>query len=89
MLQKLTAGTTDENRTWDMNEYMPGTVDSLKDFAKRARAICAELKAMDKTGAAYASNLVYAAESLEKLAAKPEQIPNRTNLLSIGDNSAS
>lgn len=89
MLQKLTAGTTDENRTWDMNEYMPGTVDSLKDFAKRARAIYAELKAMDKTGAAYASNLVYAAESLEKLAAKPEQIPNRTNLLSIGDNSAS
>ena len=88
-LQKLTAGVTDENRTWDMEEYMPGTVDKLLQYADDIREIYENLKELSKNKASYASNLLYAAESLEKLADEPEQIPNRTNLLSIGDSSAS
>jgi len=88
-LQKLTAGVTDENRTWDMEDYMPGTVDKLLQYAKDIREIYENLKKISKNEASYASNLLYAAESLEKLADEPEQIPNRTNLLSIGDSSAS
>lgn len=89
-LQKLTAGVTDENRTWDMEEYMPGTVDTLLQYAKDIREIYENLKKLSNDNkASYASSLLYAAESLEKLADEPEQIPNRTNLLSIGDSSAS
>ncbi|MBE6750249.1 MAG: extracellular solute-binding protein [Ruminococcaceae bacterium] len=88
-LQKLTAGVTDENRTWDMEDYMPGTVDKLLQYAKDIRKIYDNIKKISGNGASYASNLLYAAESLEKLAEAPEQIPNRTNLLSIGDSSAS
>ena len=89
-LQKLTAGVTDENRTWDMEEYLPGTVDTLLQYAKDIRGIYENLKKLSKDNkASYASSLLYAAESLEKLADEPEQIPNRTNLLSIGDSSAS
>lgn len=89
-LQKLTAGVTDENRTWDMEEYMPGTVETLLQYAKDIREIYENLKKLNKDNkASYASSLLYAAESLEKLADEPEQIPNRTNLLSIGDSSAS
>ena len=89
-LQKLTAGVTDENRTWDMEEYMPGTVEKLLQYADDIREIYENLKKLNKDNkASYASSLLYAAESLEKLADEPEQIPNRTNLLSIGDSSAS
>ena len=88
-LQKLTAGVTDENRTWDMEDYMPGTVDKLLQYAKDIRKIYNDIKKLSGNKASYASNLLYAAESLEKLADEPEQIPNRTNLLSIGDSSAS
>jgi len=88
-LQKLTAGVTDENRTWDMDEYMPGTVDKLLQYAEDIREIYEGLKKLSNDKAGYASSLLYAAESLEKLADEPEQIPNRTNLLSIGDSSAS
>lgn len=87
-LQKLTAGVTDENRTWDMEEYMPGTVEKLLDYAKDIRNIYETIKKISGNEASYASSLLYAAESLEKLADEPEQIPNRTNLLSIGDSSA-
>ena len=89
-LQKLTAGVTDENRTWDMEEYMPGTVETLLQYAKDIKEIYENLKKLSNDNeASYASSLLYAAESLEKLADEPEQIPNRTNLLSIGDSSAS
>jgi len=89
-LQKLTAGVTDENRTWDMEEYMPGTVEKLLQYADDIRVIYENLKKLNiDNKASYASSLLYAAESLEKLADEPEQIPNRTNLLSIGDSSAS
>ena len=89
MLQKLTAGVSDENRTWDMDEYMPGTVDKLYEFADRAEKIYSEIKSLSGGKASYASSLQYSVDSLKKLAGDPEQIPNRTSLLSIGSSSAS
>lgn len=88
-LQKLTAGVTDENRTWDMDDYMPGTVEKLFKYAENIRDIYSRLEKLGNGDASFASSLLYAAEQLEKLADEPEQIPNRTSLLSVGDSSAS
>lgn len=87
-LTKLTAGNTDSNRTWDMDSYMPDAVEKLNNYADRIQGI---YKRLEETGGAeptYASNLVYAAETLRKLTEEPNKIPNKTEQINSGDSSA-
>ncbi len=87
-LRKLSANSADENRTWDMEEYMPNAVSDILSFAERTEKIYDELKTLSKDEPIWANNLVYAAELLRKLAEKPRTIPNNTDMLSVGDSSA-
>ncbi len=89
MLQKLTAGSTDKNRTWDMNLYMPGTLDKLKEYKKQIDALYEEIEGLTEDKASYASSLKYASEQLTKLLKKPDQLPNNADMLSVGDSSVS
>ncbi|MBE6727382.1 MAG: extracellular solute-binding protein [Ruminococcaceae bacterium] len=87
-LTKLTAGSSDENRTWDMDSYMPDAVDKLKNFAKRIDGIYKKLEKIGGCEPTYASNLTYAADTLRELCEEPNQIPNNTDLINAGDSSA-
>lgn len=87
-LTKLTAGSSDENRTWDMESYMPDATDKIKDFAKRIDGIYKKLKKIGGKEPSYASNLIYAADTLRELCEEPSQIPNNTDLINAGDSSA-
>lgn len=87
-IQKITAGQTDQNRTWNMEYYLPNAVDNLSAFADRIDRIYEELGKIGGTRASYADNLKYAAEQLRKLTKNPNQIPNKTDLINQGDNSA-
>ena len=87
-IQKLTAGQTDMNRTWNMEYYMPNAVSDITKFADRVDALYERLEEISGADPAYANSLVYSAEQLRKLLEKPNQIPNRTDQISQGDNSA-
>lgn len=87
-IQKITAGQTDLNRTWNMEYYLPNAVDDLSSFADRIDGIYDELETIGGTSPSYADNLKYASEQLRKLIKTPNQIPNKTDLINQGDNSA-
>lgn len=87
-IQKLTAGQVDANRTWNMDYYMPNAVTDIENFAKRIDALYAKLEEISGDSPAYADSLLYSAEQLRKLLKKPNQIPNKTDQISQGDNSA-
>lgn len=87
-IQKLTAGQTDANRTWDMNYYMPNAVSDILSYADRIDALFDRLTEISGAEPSYANSLVYASETLRKLTKKPNLIPNKTDLISQGDNSA-
>lgn len=87
-IQKLTAGQVDQNRTWNMDYYMPNAISDIETFATRVDALYAKLQEISGDDPTYADSLKYASESLRKLLKKPNQIPNKTDLISQGDNSA-
>lgn len=87
-IQKLTAGQTDVNRTWDMDYYMPNAVGDIEKFAQRIDDLYARLEKISGDKPAYADSLLYSSEQLRKLLKTPNQIPNKTDLISQGDNSA-
>lgn len=88
-IQKLTAGQSDSNRTWNMEYYMPNAVSDLLKFADRVDELYAKLEAISGDAPSYADSMLYASETLRKLTKKPNQIPNKSELISQGDNSAS
>lgn len=87
-IQKITAGQTDINRTWNMEYYLPNAVSDLTGFADRIEKIYEELGTIGGKKASYADSLKYASERLRKLVETPNQIPNKTDLINQGDNSA-
>lgn len=87
-IQKITAGQTDQNRTWNMEYYLPNAVDDLSGFADRIDKIYENLQTIGGTSPSYADSLKYAAEQLRKLIKTPNQIPNKTSLINQGDSSA-
>lgn len=88
-LLKLTAGSTDENRTWDMKSYMPDAEGKIKSYAERADAIYAELEKIEGCEPVYAADLESVSEKLRDLLDEPETIPNKTEEIFRGDTSAS
>ena len=87
-LKKLTAGSTDKNRTWDMSVYLPDTVPTLDRIANEIDALYGYLEQVGGVEPVYAQNLIYASESLRKLIDESRTIPNHIDLISTGDNSA-
>lgn len=87
-LQRLTAGSTDMNRTWDMELYMPDAIGNIKELKNRISAAHDKLCLAEGTKANYANNLVFAIEQIDRLLENTRTIPNNTALLSVGDDSA-
>lgn len=87
-IQKITAGQTDTNRTWNMEYYLPNAVEDLQSFAARIDEIYAAIEKICGKKPSFADSLKYASEILTKLSKTPNQIPNKTNLINQGDSSA-
>jgi ABC-type glycerol-3-phosphate transport system substrate-binding protein len=88
LLTKLTSGQTDANRVWNMDAYMPDAQTDLFDFAGRIDAIYDELAQISQAEPTFANDLKYASELLRKMAKDKKRIPNNTEMLCRGDNSA-
>ena len=88
-LKKLTAGVQDENRTWDLDVYLPDAVPRVIECAGDIRAIYSYLATLTGKDPTYADTLNVAAETLDELAEEPRTLPNNTKLINVGDNSVS
>lgn len=86
-LRKLTAGSQDKNRTWDMEQYLPEAPAQLEQCKQRIRKIYDDLYDVEGVEPAYASQLLYAVQQLENMLEDTRLIPNKTDILSEGDGS--
>ena len=88
VLKKLAAGSEDSNRTWDMESYMPTAKEDICAFAERIDKIYNKLSELSSEEPTYADDLKYASSQLTKMAKKENKIPNNTEMLCLGDSSA-
>lgn len=88
-LLRITGGVSDENRTWDLESYMPDATDRIKKYAEQADKIYEQLEKIDGKEPVYAMDLQTASDKLRKLLEEPEKIPGKTEDIFRGDDSAS
>ena len=88
-LRKLTAGQNDKNRTWDMDLYMPDALPKLEKYISNLENLIESIKSKTKKLPSYAAPLKYAVRQLKRLAEEPRVLPNKAEMLNIGDNSVS
>ncbi len=87
-ITKITAGSSDKNRTWDLDAYLPNAVSDMEGYIERLQEAYDRLEEIEGETPAYADSLQYAAKVLRQLLDKPRTIPNNLNLFNTGDNSA-
>lgn len=94
LLKKIKGSNSDDtakidvNRTWDILQYMPDILSKLEGWQMRLTAIYDELEQIGGRIPSFASDLMLAAQNLERLAIEPREIPNRMSLLSDDSSSA-
>jgi len=86
-LKKLSAGSTDRNRTWNMAVYLPEVVPALERFIGEIEALIDKILVYNGSRPSYITDLEYSIRTLEKLLKDQRQIPNRITMLSEGDSS--
>lgn len=86
-LRKMSAGSADVNRTWDMDTYLPEVPSQLEDCRQRIHAVYQELWDLEGKKPSYASQLLYAGQQLDNILSDIRLIPNKYGLLSEGDGS--
>ncbi|MDD4495604.1 MAG: extracellular solute-binding protein, partial [Eubacteriales bacterium] len=79
----------DSNRTWDILQYMPTILTDLDGWQERLRALYNEIKLLNGMEPSFVSDLMLAAQNLERLASEPREIPNKMALLCDDSGSAS
>ncbi|MFB1050997.1 extracellular solute-binding protein [Paraliobacillus sp. JSM ZJ581] len=88
-IRKLTGNQQDHSRDWDISEYLPEIEEDLMSWAQTLNKEADYLLTL--SGGVKTTNVVslqIAAEKLQALADKPDEIPNRMTELSEGSNSA-
>lgn len=86
-LRKMSAGSADANRTWDMDTYLPDVPSRLKLCRKRIEDVYQSLWDIEGTKPSYANRLSYAVQQLDNILEDVRLIPNKYGLLSEGDGS--
>lgn len=86
-LRKLTAGNLDENRTWDMDQYLPEVPGQLEACRAQIEAIYRKLWDVEGVEPSYANQLLQAVQQLDNLLEDKRLIPNKASILSEGDGS--
>ena len=78
----------DDNRTWDILQYMPDILERIENWKTRLLAVYQQLEDIGEMDPAYVSDIMLAVQNLEHLAEEPRELPNRLNLLSDDSSSA-
>lgn len=86
-LRKMSAGSADVNRTWDMDTYLPEVPSQLEDCRQRLHTVYQELWDLEGKKPSYANQLLYAGQQLDNILSDIRLIPNKYGLLSEGDGS--
>lgn len=86
-LRKLTAGNLDENRTWDMDQYLPEVPGQLEACRDQIEEIYQKLWDVEGVEPSYANQLLQAVQQLDNLLEDKRLIPNKASILSEGDGS--
>lgn len=87
-IKKFTGNSKDLNRTWDIEQYMPGIAGKLEGWAVKLDGIYEKLKKISGEKPIFALNVKLAAKNLRELAKEPKKIPGRLTKLSEGSGSA-
>ena len=88
-LKKISAGTRDMNRTWDMNAYLPDAIPSLTRYADVIDGLYARIEDYNQFEATFANGLIYTQRSMRRLLEDHRRLPNRTDILMEGNSSVS
>ncbi len=87
-IRKLVGNNLDPNRTWNITSYMPTILDDLNFIANSLQKEHERLtKILGRKGFAFISDLKISADSLERIARKPEKIPFYLDQISEGEQS--
>ena len=86
-LRKMTAGSSDANRTWDMDTYLPEVPSKLEVCKKRIEDVYQTLWDIEGSKPSYANQLIYAVQQMSNILEDARLIPNKYGLLSEGDGS--
>ena len=78
----------DGNRTWDILQYVPDLLTKIEGWRTRLLRIYQTMEDIGGMKPAYVSDLMLAAQNLERLADNPRELPNRLSLLSDDSSSA-
>lgn len=86
-LRKMSAGSSDANRTWDMDTYLPDVPSRLEACRQRIEDVYQSLWDIEGVKPSYANQLSYAVQQLDNILEDARLIPNKYGLLSEGDGS--
>ncbi len=87
-IRKLVGNNLDLNRTWNISSYMPTILDDLNSLASILEKEHDRLNSvLGRKGFAFISDLKISADSLRRIARKPEKIPFYLDQISEGEQS--
>ncbi|HIZ20119.1 MAG TPA: extracellular solute-binding protein [Firmicutes bacterium] len=86
-VKMITGGQNDENRTWNIEEYLPTIVDDLNRWADELDAIYGELEQLAGQKPSFASALPKSAQYLRSAASSPRTLPSKTTKIFEGSGS--
>lgn len=83
-VKMITGGQKDQNRTWNIEEYLPTIVDDLNRWADELDAVYDELEALAGRKPSFAASLPKSAQYLRKAAESPRTLPTKTTKIFEG-----
>ncbi len=86
-MRKIANASSDTNRTWNIEEYMPGVTEQLSGIATQLTTIYNEVQTLQGKNASAAVNLKKAGDVLLNILKKPEKLPARLEDLTEGSGS--
>ncbi len=86
-LQQVAGSEADQTRTWDIESYIPGITENLKNIKEELAEIYKQMEDAYGDVPAGSLNLQLSADILTQILEKPEKLPTRTEEISIGSGS--
>lgn len=86
-LQQVAGNSADQNRTWDIESYIPGVTENLQGLQESLLDLYDEMGKQAGITPASCMNLKVAAGIIEEALEEPEKLPTRVSELSTGSSS--
>ena len=87
-LQQVAGSNADVNRSWEIETYIPGVTDQLRNLQQRLLDTYDELSRMSGSAASSCANLKQAAGIIGQALKRPDKLPTYVEQLSVGSGSA-